>query len=76
MLELMSSIECKEATATVLFFYCRCCSLATALVIISVLWSLEMMSELVDLRCKDPDFFFRTEKATLAVAMSSLQRGG
>jgi len=76
MLESVSTVECKDATATVLFVPVVAAPLAMLLVIIPVLWLLEMVSELVDLRCKDPDFFFKTEEVTLPVAMSSLQRGG
>jgi len=57
MLESASSVECEDATATVLFVTTTVVALAMLLVITPVLWLLEMVSELVDLRCKDPDFF-------------------
>jgi len=72
----VSSVECKDATATVLFVTIAVAALAMLLVTTPVLWLLEMVSVLVDFHCKDPDFFFRGEEATLPVAMSSLQRGG
>jgi len=78
MLELVSSVECKDATATatVLFVQVAAATLAMLLVTTLVLWLLEMVLELVDLHCKDLDFFFSGEEATLSVAMSSLQRCG
>jgi len=75
MLELVSLVECKDATTTVLFVTVVA-ALTMLFVITLVLWLLEMVLELVDLRWKDPDFFFRCEEGTLPVAMSSLQRGG
>ena len=57
MLESVSLVECKETTATVLFMLVAAAAFAMLLVTTPVLWLLEMVSELVDLRCKDPDFF-------------------
>ena len=67
MLELVSSVECKDATATatVLFVQVAAATLAMLLVTTLVLWLLETTSELVDLRCKYPDFFFNGKGATL-----------
>jgi len=76
MLESVLPVECKVTTATVLFMPVAAVALAMLLVTTPVLWLLETVSELVDLRCKDPDFFFSCEEATLPVAMSSLQRDG
>jgi len=47
-------------------------ALAMLLTTTLVLWLQEMVSELVGLRCKDPDFFFSVEEGTLPIAMSSL----
>jgi len=76
MLESVSSVECKGATATILFVSVAAVALSMLLVTTPVLWLLETMTELVDLRCEDPDFFFSGEEVTLLVAMSSLQRCG
>jgi len=76
MLELVSSVECKDAIATILFVTVTATALTMLLVTTPVLWLVEMMSELVDLRCKQLDFFFSDEEAILPVAMSSLRRGG
>ena len=48
-------------------------ALVILLVTTLVLWLLETVSEFVDLCCKDPDFFFSSEEATLLVAMCSLE---
>jgi len=76
MLESVSSIECKDATATVLFVAVAATAFAMLLLTTLVLWLLEMVPELVDLHCKDLDFFFSDKETTLPVAMSSLQRCG
>jgi len=76
MLESVLSVECKDAAATILFVPVVAATLAMLLVTTLVLWLLEMVSELVDLRCKDPNFFFSCEEATLLVAMFSLRRCG
>ena len=76
MLESVPSVECKDAHATILFVLVAAAALAMLLVTTLVLWLLETVSELVDLRCKDPDFFCSCEEATLLVAMSSLRRCG
>uniref|UniRef100_A0A7C9AC29 Uncharacterized protein n=1 Tax=Opuntia streptacantha TaxID=393608 RepID=A0A7C9AC29_OPUST len=70
MLELVSSIECKDAHATVPFVLVAAAVLSMLLVTTPVLWLLETVSELVDFCCKGPDFFFSCEEATLLVAMS------
>jgi len=62
MLESVSSVECKDATATVLFMLVVAAALAMLPAITLVLWLLEMVVALVDLRYKDLDFFFRTEE--------------
>jgi len=76
MLESVSSVECKNATATILFVLVAATALAMLHVTTPVLWLLETVLELVDHRCKDPDFFFSAEEATLPIAISSLQRCG
>ena len=76
MLKSVSSVECKDATATVLFMTVATAALVMLLVTTLLLWLLETVSEFVDLCCKDLDFFFSGEEKTLLVAMSSLQRGG
>jgi len=76
MLESVLLVECKDATATILFVPVTAAAFAMLLVTTPVLWLLEMASELVDLRCKVPDFFFSDEEATLPIAMSSLRRYG
>jgi len=76
MLESKSSVEYKDATATVLFVLVVATAFAMLFVTTPMLRLLEMVSKLVDLRCKNPDFFFNDEDATLPVAMSSLQRCG
>jgi len=58
MLESVLSVEGKDATATALFVPVVATALAILLVTTPVLWLLEMVSELVDLCCKDPDFSF------------------
>jgi len=76
MLELVLVVEGKDAIATALFMSIAATALAILLVTTLVLWLLETVSKLVDLRCKDPDFFFSCEEATLLVGMSPLQRCG
>jgi len=76
MLELVLLVECKDATTTVLFVPVAAAALTVLLVTTPVLWLLETVLELVDFRCKDSDFFFSCEEATLPIVMSSLQRCG
>ena len=59
MLESLSSVEWNDATVTVLFVPVAAVAFAMLLVTTPVLWLLEMVSELVDLTCKDPIFFFQ-----------------
>jgi len=51
-------------------------ALGMLLVTTPVLCSLDMMLELVDLCCNDPDFFFKGGEVALLKVVSSLQRGG
>jgi len=73
MLVLVSSVECRDATATILFVTIAAAAFTMLFVTTLVLWLLEMVSELIYLRCKDPDFFFSDEEVTLPVAISSLR---
>jgi len=72
----VSLVECKDATATVLFMTVATATLGMLLVTTLVLWLLEIVLALVDLCCKDPNFFFRGEEATLPATISFLQIGG
>jgi len=49
---------------------------AMLLVTTPLLSLLEIVSELVDLWCKNPNFFFKDREMALHVAISSLQRSG
>jgi len=75
MLESALLVECKDATATILFVTVVAAALGMLLVTTTMLSLLKMVSELVGLCCKDPDFFFKDGEVALLEAVSSLRRG-
>jgi len=72
MLGLALLVECKDGIVDVLFMVAIDAALVMFLVTTRLLCLLEMVLELVDLCCKDPNFFFKGRELALLVGMSYL----